>query len=226
MDRLDRFETGYRLVLASVAAAGMELLRGYFDTFFPSGGAAFAVTLLVVLFIVFVLNALLESLVDRAPWLRRLIMGPDHIEGWWFDISRDPESGRPTHGMLVEIRRQDGEYRSTGVAFGADGSRLATTTSQDAVYSDRVLRYRYTSTYTRGRRNTDQGLVEMRFDSPAVSYAGAYYEIGDVLGFGLSGRRVDRRTVKRHRRFRDVEDKRAFIAGALARAAGSEGGSG
>lgn len=116
--------------------------------------------------------------VDTSPQLRKLILGDDYIEGYWFNKVQTSTSA--LFGLLRIIVTEAG-VRVHGEQFDASGKLTATWESQMADYHNNNLRYAYLVKYV-GRPDSQDiyGFSDISFSKVSgcpMEYSGRFQDI-------------------------------------------------
>ncbi|MEM8559586.1 MAG: hypothetical protein AAGG50_17335 [Bacteroidota bacterium] len=111
-----------------------------------------------------VVNLLLRSVFESSTSVRKIILGNEYIEGYWFDTtSRDTVL---EHGAVVTIEEDRGEYKLYGQSFLRNGKKLGTFNSTSSAYFDKNLMFKYES-YSLG--NQYNGVEFLKFNADSRS---------------------------------------------------------
>ena len=235
MLQVRKFESAYRVCIATLASAITVLASNYFTHVFLHGSSVLPYVLAAVGLIVYMIDLLFESLVNYSQPLRKFIAGNDFIEGYWHDESIDANTGLCIHGVLFQIVNVQGELVLNGVTFDAQGTRIATFRSDRLVYSDRILFYEYVGYTVYGNSPTELGIGQLLFDVPPISYSGFYlshdgrakvratpggsgqsYPASNVIQ-RVVGEKVSIEDFEKFNKFTNIDDKRMFVCDILAR---------
>jgi hypothetical protein len=122
------------LALFSAIFIADLIIKSLEHTKVPFAGAA-ALTGLLAIAAMHVIELLVTTTFDRAIWLRRVILGDEYIEGVWFDTV----VGQGLYG-LITIHIRDGKITTTGEQFDRTGRITATWEDYVVTFEGRTLR--------------------------------------------------------------------------------------
>lgn len=152
---------------------------------FKNNSAPLALLLLAAFvgLVVFVKLAqfLVTRWVDKSPTLRRLILGDDYIEGFWFNKVQTHDAA--LFGLL-RIKVTEGGVTVHGEQYDESGRLTATWDSQMAEYHNNTLQYAYLVKYV-GRSDTQDvyGFSDISFSKVTGcpgQYTGRFQDISPI----------------------------------------------
>jgi hypothetical protein len=178
---------------------GPDKLHVFHNTFLLWATAA----VIIMLGVVF-LGPLLDKGVERSALLRSRLLKDDNIEGLWCDVSEEPETGRIAHVAIFRVYYDEGDFKVSGSSYDGSGKRLAIWHSLITGYSERTLKYVYSSqTLIEPEKGVEQGYAQLTFGLPPNSYNGEYHAFDGRVAAHVGGERI---TKERCRQFDGLAD--------------------
>jgi len=211
MERFERFNNAYRLIVATAVSAAAALLLDDLQRLFSNRSLAWALLVGLVAIFLFLLNSLCETAIENSLVLRKWIMRGDFIEGHWFDITIDRAKMAVHHGCFMTIRWERGQFVVNGVEFNSHGDRICTVHSTSSLFANRVLTFAYESHSETFNQAIEMGIDQLQFDNPPQSYSGFYFDFTKTVDFRVHGTRIEGAVAREYNGFRDVQAKRRFI---------------
>jgi hypothetical protein len=216
MHRFERINGVYRLFVATGVSAISVLILDQLQEVLKSRSLAWVVLLGLVAIAVFLLNQAFEGLLEASVTIRKLIAGDEFIEGHWHDISVDRSTKVIRHGCFLTIRWEDGRFALNGTTFDEAGNLDSTFRSTSAAFENGILTFGYQS-YSKGYDHAIEiGIDQSRFDRPAQSYSGFYFDFTKTIECRIHGIKVDRETLTKFNHFADLAAKQRFITEKMA----------
>jgi hypothetical protein len=199
MSKLERFSSGAEAVLITAAVGSMDLLQKRFeDAAKPeSPMLLIALELFLLLLIVPIAQALVDLLLDRSQWLRRLVMGKSFIEGKWKDAVYTRDSSGHLTGGILNIALVDGKYRVEGETFNEVGERIGAFISSISELDEDAnkLEYVFLKIMDKADQYSFGGTSEYSFitaNQPRKTFEGLYRKNGDLTAYRLRGELLTR----------------------------------
>ncbi len=211
MDRFERVNSVYRLLVATVVAAVSTLIFDRLQTIFRDRSLVWIILLALIAVVLFTLNQVFEALLEHSVSIRKLLAGNEFIEGFWFDISIDRANKTVHHGSFITIWWENGRFAVSGIEFDPEGTRLCTFKSTSTAFADRILTFGYQSHGDTFAQAIESGIDQLQFDSPPQSYSGFYLDFTKTVDVRVQGSKIDQRTVNAYNGFRDVASRQRFI---------------
>jgi hypothetical protein len=215
MRKLIDFGTAYSVFFAGAASLVSPIALDFLKTRFKDNTMAIAFTLSVVSFGVLILSTTGEKLIQHSARMRKLMLGNDFVEGWWYDISFDQDLKKTTHGVLINILFDGREFHINGVTYSPEGHRIATFNSMTCSYENKLLFAKYESHTEYFQTGVEHGVIEMQFDSYSVSYSGFYSDYTGKVKSRVQGIRVDPTDLRQYKKFKTETDNKTFIVGKI-----------
>ena len=198
-------------MIAAIASAVSAILIDYLQGIFKSRTAALLALLVLISVLVLLLDEALERVIEKSLAVRKLIAGNEFIEGYWYDMSIDNATKKVVHGVIFSIWFDDGAFKVDGVTFDPEGNRIATFSSTNAAYSNRLLLFEYRGLHDAFAKSIETGVCQIQFDNPPQSYSGFYFDYTGAISFRVHGRKVDKHELDTYKSFHQVDMKRDFM---------------
>lgn len=211
MNKLKKINDYYKVLVGVVATLLTTLLNSTFSSINQNENLSNLIIITLMSSFIIILNILFDNLLDYSQLLRRLILGDEFIEGYWYDLSIDKESNKLKHGVLILIEYSNYSYDVTGVTFDGSGERVATFKSTISHYNDRKLFLQYESHTRYQESGIEVGINELSFDNPPTSYTGFYMDYGNNLRYKIFGTKVTDKEIKEFNTFLQIENKRDYL---------------
>lgn len=212
MNWFENHKREYRTVLATIAAILTFYLNEQVEQSFPNGhNLKYILVIVLVVITTTLFNNLLDKLIDKSVGLRRILLGSNFIEGYYYDLSVDIEKYIVRHGVLFNVEYEDGGFKANGVTYDRKGNRKATWKSISCTYQDRVLYIQYESHTDYSNTGIEMGLLQLQFEKPANSYSGFYFDMANQKKYNITGCRVTKEELKNFGLFKNTDHKKQFI---------------
>ena len=136
---------------------------------------------IVMVFVILFFNWLIEYILERAIWLRRILLRRHFFEGIWIQtIKNDLTTNKPLSNVphsIVYISYDKGRYKIKGLSYDNEGNHIATFDSHFAEYSysTNTLEYPFTITTHENTNIKVFGTTQLRFavtDGMCTNYIG------------------------------------------------------
>lgn len=216
MKRLQAFNKATIVLAAAIAGAFSPLFS---EAFKPTLGAGVAGAFIfaAVLFILSLLQILVDSVTSRSRWLRRILLGHSYIEGYWVDCSRAPNN-EIVGAACIYIFYHDDRLEISGTTLKADDGMYACWDVKFATLEHHTLAYAFESHTNRAESPVELGYAELKFshgNSDPTSYSGFFFDTTNKVMITLEGSRVvDASSIQR---LEQPDERRRFLAEALAK---------
>jgi hypothetical protein len=201
----------YKLTIGAIASILATFLMDYLSGRFESKSISIIIMLAIVSIIIVSINYLAENIMEKSPLVRKLVLGSDYIEGYWYDITYDSNNILPSHGVIMLISYKDGTYVVNGTSYNGDGKRIATFRSDNSIYKDKTLYIKYESFTDYNPNIVELGIMQFQFENPPNSYSGFYIDYSKTIRQAITGSRVEKSELQNNNNFRTSNDKLAFI---------------
>lgn len=186
-------------------------------------GASFKylICILLTTVILTMVNIMFENLVNFYPFLRKIILRDDFVEGFWYNLTFDDQNLNNKiidQACLLQIVYINGDLKVYGEAYRKDGSKVGTFKSTNSAYSDKVLFFEYFSHASTVENYIEIGMNQIQFGSPPNSYSGFYmnYSKGhEKIQHLVHGTKVSHDELLSHNSFKNSSDKRRFLMGII-----------
>jgi uncharacterized membrane protein YwzB len=211
MQIFENYRREYKVVSATVASILTTFLIDKYASQFKSDGLAYSTIIIAVVLIVLIGNYVLDYVIDDSVQLRKLLMGKDFIEGYWYDLSIDKPNKAIKHGVLFKISYEKGNYVLHGITYNRQGDRIATWKSISCTFFDKILFVQYESHTDYSATFIEHGVLQIHFETPANSYTGFYFDFSNSIRFIISGRKVSKEETRDYNGFNDIVDKEKFL---------------
>jgi hypothetical protein len=182
-------------VLVIVAASLVSLLTGpIFDLLRPGlgkGGASAAVLVLLVITLVAVQTAF-DNLVEHVSFVRRLLLGKSFVEGYWVDVSKNPENEIVGLACLF-IDFQEGELAISGTTARGIDSVNGSWDTTFAVLVGGTLAYSFLAHTSASASAVETGYGELSFVHGyglPTNYSGYFFDTAHKKLITLCGSRI------------------------------------
>ena len=188
------------LVITSAAIAGV-FSGTLIDTLSASVGKRLstAIVFIVVLFLLGIIQLLIENAVTASHILRKLLLRKNYVEGYWTDISKDAE-GKLVGVTCVYIQYQEDMFLVSGTTLKTDNGMYASWDSKFATLQGRTLAYAFESHTSSANTPVELGYAELRFSQGRKmpsSYSGFFFDTTRKSLITLQGKRLaDRQIIK------------------------------
>jgi hypothetical protein len=210
MNNFESFRTVYNLIIVTITSVLTVYLLSYYESKIKGKKLSTLFVVISVSILIVVLNYSVEKLIDNNASVRKWIDPDNFIEGYWYDITSD--STGVTHGVVMKISYENGNYLVTGETMNLSGEHYATFKSTSIVYSNRVLFFNF-ETYN-SNNYLDQGIDQLQFGIPPDSYTGFYLNYhypGGTKIFAVTGTKVKDEELKYYNNFKSIDDKKKFL---------------
>lgn len=211
MQFFENYRREYKVISATIASILTTFLIDKFANQFKSDALAYSTIIVAVILIVLIGNYLIDYLIDNSVKVRKLLMGKDFIEGYWYDVSFDKTTNVIKHSVLFKIDFEKEQYVLHGVSYSSQGERIATWKSTSCTYFDRVLFVQYESHTELAEAFIEHGVLQMQFETPPNSYTGFYLDLANSVRSIISGKRVTDEELKANHNFNDITNKEEFL---------------
>lgn len=211
MQTFENYRREYKVISATVASILTTFLIDTYSSQFKSNTLAYSTIIIGVILTVLIGNYIVDYIIDDSVEVRRVMMGRNFIEGYWYDLSIDQQSKTAKHGVLFKIDYEKGNYVLYGVTYNRQGDRVATWKSISCTFLNKILFVQYESHTEYSATFIEHGVLQIHFETPANSYTGFYFDFSNSIRFLISGKKVSKNELKNQNEFRDTIDKEKFI---------------
>lgn len=228
MNRLESFQShvtaalvaATTLLLGAVEDRAKVLLERLFKSAQTADTTWADTTWLALLFIVVVVSLHLfeagaKGIAERSARLRRWIMGPEFVEGWWVDVSFAPGE-TVWNGGLLRIWYEGRRMRVEGETFDERGLRRGPFRSNFSTFDNQVLTWGYLKKLHDRIGGDSDGLSVYEFNAERPrprSFDGKYFS-SDGATMRLYGECVKPADAKQ---LTTPEERGAFVRGFIER---------
>lgn len=180
MERFNKFSAWYKATLTGVTSVGAIFIQQYLATLNVAKYIQFLTIAIVAVIFVQIMHSAAEILVNNWRPIRRFLLGRAYLEGFWVDISFDPEEKAVLYGAFSRIYYKDGQVMSDDETFDANGEFRGSFEIKSFEYTENSLKYGFKG-LTRVLSNKDLqfGYGEMQFGvrrGVPQRYAGFYFD--------------------------------------------------
>jgi hypothetical protein len=211
MDVFEKYKQEYKLIVGSLASIITAFILSITDKYFISPTVTKIVVVIFVILLVYFGNAFLDNRIENSVWLRRLLLGKNFIEGYYYDFTIDKETNSVKHGVLFCIDYFKGLYKANGVTYSSDGKKIATWKSNSCCFSQDTLYIHYISFTDYSNFFIENGLMQLQFEQPPTSYTGFYIDFTNSFRFLITGKKVTKEQLKEYKNFSNEDNRRNFI---------------
>lgn len=211
MKIFENYRREYKVVSATIASILTTFLIDKYASQFKNDGIAYSTIIIAVVLAVLIGNYIVDYIIDDSVRVRKLLMGKDFIEGYWYDLSIDKTSKSVKHGVLFKIDYEKGNYVLHGITYNRQGDRIATWKSISCTFFEKILFVQYESHTEYSATFIEHGVLQIHFETPANSYTGFYFDFSNSIRFIITGRKVSKNEIKNNNNFSDTLDKEKFL---------------
>lgn len=192
---IERFQRSARKLATFAVIVVAFLINKYFD-WSPNHSLIEAMAYVALALFGVILEGLADSITDRLPFLRKLILKKNFIEGSWFSVIRSGGSvGEIVSYGFEFFEYKDGTYRVNGYGYYPDSENWQQWRSVFSRYSDGVFEYCFSYSVQSGLVFTSYCRYQFLLTGQGIpdTYTGEYLDPTTGNVYVVHGRKIWRR---------------------------------
>jgi hypothetical protein len=207
---MDRINNIQKFIVATISS----ITTGYFINLLSESihntNFIIFLSLLITIVIIGLLNYLVENLIDHSSRIRKMLLGDDYIEGYWYDITLG-NNKEMLWATLVHIYYDKGALKVNGLQYRESGDKVCVFKSTYAVYHDKTLFFEYRSLTNAIDNFVEHGITQQLFENPAQAYTGFYIDYTNSLRFLIHGIKVTKGELKKHNNLKQTVNRKQYL---------------
>lgn len=215
MQRFSKFSSLYGATITAMVSVGAVLIQDALKSSNLNLAPAVNFVIVIVISVIFMqtMGAIATTLIDTWSWLRKLLLGRAYMEGYWVDITFDPDRKLVLFGALSKFGYKNGQMIAASETFNCNGEQLGTFETRSFEYTEDGLKYGYGG-FPRSATNKDKqaGYGELQFGVHTrmpSEFSGFYIDTGFRKVLLFEGVKIDDHTLERISS--NIEEKREFL---------------
>ena len=141
MDQYQRISAVASAIALGTGVVLANVSRDYLASLKLATWKQLIVEFLIISISILAIRSLLDTWLFLAPWIRRLFLGGQYVEGTWVDLVR--HGGRVASIGIIQIRPQGSSLRYSGENYDLDGRYIGHFTSKMTSLSWPRLSFKY-----------------------------------------------------------------------------------
>jgi hypothetical protein len=192
VERIKSIQSWFRTLLSAIGAAVAIYLNEIENRLNQGVKIAFILIALILFFKI--TEDILQHLIDKFRWVRRLLFGHSFIEGHWIEAVYDKSSKNLLLGAYVVFKYEHGEISLSGWSVDEQGKSQDHFRSVATFHKDDTLLYIYVVDSLLNNQSENSGFGEYHFlsesDSPPLTYTGKFYYPVSNVPILVEGRKI------------------------------------
>lgn len=207
MNKLDSLQ---KFVLASLSSTIISFLLLIIEKSISNNNLVGFITIISAIIIIGLLNFFIVLIIEKSKLLRRLVIGKDFIEGFWYEIVYNEER-TIKWATLINIFYESNELKVNGISFYENGRKVAVFKSSHSNYYDLSLVFQYVAHTEAVPNFIEHGFTELMFENPATSFSGFFIDHTNSLRNTVHGVKVSLTDFRKYNKFRSEDEKKRFL---------------
>ncbi|WP_283637161.1 hypothetical protein [Aquaticitalea lipolytica] len=207
MEKLSNIQKFFLATISSITTGYfINILSGLSD----NTSLLIFLALVLTIIIIGIINYFIESIFENSAWVRKLILGNDYIEGYWYDLTIEKDNSVKWATML-HIFYENGELMVSGSGYYPNGEKVAVFKSTYLNYKDKTLVFEYKSLTTAVTNFIELGINQLMFETPPTTYTGFFIDYTNSLRFIVHGTKVTKEDFIKFKKFSNDTYQKQYL---------------